>query len=315
MPGRSEKYTVVLLAGGNRRFSFREFLRQLEDFFYYHELYFKIGFKALKRFRKKSGGTPVVKHLFEFPLGALQDCDRIGRIIIVGPKKEILDKAGTRLFSDYPKAELIDQGGSFGENVMRGYRAAGKRHVLFAACDTPYVTSEAYCEFLDICESDGLKKDEYGAVVGRNRLGPYEGVLRRPYLKILPKGILPADYFKISEYTFRKGREGIRLANMALLDLQGFTTETVDTVYRLRKPVSKSVRQRIKKIVGRKMFRQYHRGITSERIMQIFHDFIRDMLGIDKSFQMVGLSSAAVTFDVDSRYDEKRLQELDLPDE
>jgi len=68
----SQKYSAVVMAGGSKRFSFRELWHQIEDLFIYREWYFKRGYKCLKRItlkeerknqRRSVGG--LVNHLIK----------------------------------------------------------------------------------------------------------------------------------------------------------------------------------------------------------------------------------------------------------
>ena len=59
-----EYITAVVLAGGNKRFSFREFYCQLTYFIIYKEWYFRRGYKSLKRIKDKICWTKRSRRFF-----------------------------------------------------------------------------------------------------------------------------------------------------------------------------------------------------------------------------------------------------------
>ena len=88
----SEKIVAVVLAGGNKRFSFKEFWYQLEDLFSYREWYFRRGYKSLKKIKDVRGVGGKPKPMVEYILNTLMNTKEIDRIIVVGPEKEMREK-------------------------------------------------------------------------------------------------------------------------------------------------------------------------------------------------------------------------------
>ena len=78
-----EKTVAVVLAGGVKKFSLKEFWHQLEDLVTYREWYFRRGYKSLRKIRGgRRGGTP--RPMVEYILNTLRRTREIGRIVVVG---------------------------------------------------------------------------------------------------------------------------------------------------------------------------------------------------------------------------------------
>ncbi|MFH1349503.1 MAG: hypothetical protein ABII26_01065, partial [Pseudomonadota bacterium] len=75
-----EKIVAVVLAGGVKGFSFREFYHQLEDLFFYKEWYFRRGYKALRRIKIERGLTGKPRPMVEYILNTLRNTDCIDKI-------------------------------------------------------------------------------------------------------------------------------------------------------------------------------------------------------------------------------------------
>ncbi len=61
---------AVVLAGGVKAFSFREFWHQLEDLFSYREWYFRRGYKSLKKIKATRGLAGKVWRAYYPKMGA-----------------------------------------------------------------------------------------------------------------------------------------------------------------------------------------------------------------------------------------------------
>ena len=136
------KIVAVVLAGGVKRFSFKEFYYQLEDLITYKEWYFRVGYKSLKRIKKKGGIEGEARPMVEYILHTLKKMNSIDRVLVVGPEKEMRDKIDPEFFSAGSKFEIIQQKDNFGQNVKEGYERAGEKFVLFVTADSP-TTKEA----------------------------------------------------------------------------------------------------------------------------------------------------------------------------
>ena len=154
-----EKVVAVVLAGGVKRFSVREFYHQLEDLVSYGEWYFRRGYKSLKRIRVKSCGAEEPRPMVEYILITLSNIDCIDRVLVIGPEKEIREKIDPDLLSEKSKVHLVQQKASYGHNVKEGYDLAGQKYVLFVTSDSPTTRAEDVSEFIEICRD---LYNEYG---------------------------------------------------------------------------------------------------------------------------------------------------------
>ena len=147
-----DKIVAVVLAGGVKSFSFREFYHQLEDLFFYREWYFRRGYKSLKKIKIRRGASGRPKPMVEYILNTLRKMEKIDRILVVGPEKEMREKIDPDLLSEGSNITLIQQRDNFGQNAKAGYNHAGEKHVLFVASDSPTTKAEDVSEFITICE-------------------------------------------------------------------------------------------------------------------------------------------------------------------
>lgn len=298
----SDKKTAVVLAGGNRRFSFREFYYQLEDFIAYGEWYFRIGFKSLKRIKRKGAIDGEVRPMVEYILCTLNDIDCIDRILVVGPEKEMREKLCPELMAE-EKIELVQQKDSFGQNVKTGYELAGQKHVLFVTADSPTTRAEDIVEFIDICRDLTGSYDLIYPLVKESLLRKYYRLFPRPVFKMIPDTIIPEHYIQPEDLR-EDGRVGFRNTSMTCANLENVPVERIDEAYRLRKVYRKSSRTRLKEIFGRKLFRRYLKGMKLSELERMFCDYE------NLSTKVVGLSGAGSSLDVDSTRDEKKLNDL-----
>ena len=146
-----KKIVAVVLAGGVKRFSFREFYHQLEDLFFYREWYFRIGYKSLKSIKIKRGVTGRPRPMVEYILNTLKGTEYIDEILVVGPEKEIREKIDPDLLSEGSNIKLVQQKKSYGHNVKEGYDRAGEKYVLFVTSDSPTTKEGDVSEFIEIC--------------------------------------------------------------------------------------------------------------------------------------------------------------------
>ena len=87
-----DRIVAVVLAGGNKRFSIREFYHQIEDLITYGEWYFRIGYKSLKRIKRKGGISGEARPMVEYILHTLKRIDSIDQVLVVGPEKEMREE-------------------------------------------------------------------------------------------------------------------------------------------------------------------------------------------------------------------------------
>ncbi|MBW2032920.1 MAG: NTP transferase domain-containing protein [Deltaproteobacteria bacterium] len=300
-----EKIVAVVLAGGVKGFSFREFWHQLEDLLSYREWYFRRGYKSLKKIKVTRGVTVKPKPMVEYILNTLRNIERIDRILVVGPEKEMREQIDPDLLSEGSNIKLIQQKESFGHNVKEGYKHAGQKHVLFVASDSPTTKEEDVSEFIGICEKLYNEYDFIYPLVKESLLKKYYRLFPRPYFKMIPDNIFPADY--IDEEDVRKdGRVGFRITSLAFANLENFPVERVDEAYNIRKFYRKSSRDRLKEIFGKNLIRRYRQGLKVSDVENMFSDYE----GL--RFKLVGLRGAGASLDLDSRRDEKKFNNLYL---
>ena len=300
-----EKVVAVVLAGGIKKFSFKEFWHQLEDLLSYREWYFRRGYKSLKKIKTLRGAGGKPKPMVEYILNTLRNTKEVDRIIVVGPEKEMREKIDPDLLSGDSNIKLIQQKESFGQNVKTGYNHAGEKYVLFVASDSPTTREKDVSEFIGICRELYSEYDWIYPIVKESLLKRYYRLFPRPFFKMVPDNIFPNDY--IDEEEVREdGRVGFRITSMAFANLENFPVERIDEAYNLRKLYRKSSRDNLKTIFGKKVIRRYRQGLKMSELEKMLSDYEGLRL------KLVGLSGAGTSLDLDSRRDEKKFNKLYL---
>ena len=298
-----EKIVAVVLAGGTKKFSFKEFWHQLEDLFSYREWYFRRGYKSLKEIKGMRGVGGKPKPMVEYILNTLRNTKEIDRIIVVGPEKEMREKIDPDLLSEESNIRLIQQKESFGQNVKEGYNYAGEKFVLFIASDSPTTREADVSEFIGICRELYNEYDWIYPIVKESLLKRYYRLFPRPFFKMVPDNIFPNDY--IDEEEVREdGKVGFRITSMAFANLENIPAERIDEAYNIRKLYRKSSRDKLKAIFGKKVIRRYRQGLKMSELEKMVSDY--EGLGL----KFVGLSGAGTSLDLDSRRDEKKFSKL-----
>jgi len=298
-----EKIAAVVLAGGIKRFSLREFYYQLEDLFTYREWYFRIGYKSLKRLNLKGDVIGEPRPMLEYILHTLVNVECINQILVVGPEKEIREKIDPTFLSAGSKIRLVQQLDSFGQNVKKGYDLAGQKFALFVTSDSPTTKTEDVFEFIQLCQKLYHDYDLIYPFVKESFLKKYSRLFPRPFFKMIPDTIIPADY--IDQNDIREDRRvGFRITSMAFANIRNIPADTIDEAYHLRKFYRKSSREKLKEIFGKKLIRRYRHGLKMSDIEKMFFDYEGLRLKI------VGLSGAGTSLDIDSTRDEKKLHDL-----
>jgi CTP:molybdopterin cytidylyltransferase MocA len=301
----SEKIVAVVLAGGSKKFSFKELWHQLEDLFTYKEWYFRRGYKSLKKIKGMRGVGGKPKPMVEYILDTLRNTEEIDRILVVGPEKEMREKIDPEFLSGDSNIKLIDQKESFGHNVKEGYDHAGEKHVLFVTSDSPTTKEEDVSEFIGICRE---LSNDYGwicPIVKESLLKRYYRLFPRPFFKMVPDNIFPDDYIDKKEVR-EDGRVGFRITSMAFVNLENIPGERIDEAYNIRKLYRKCSRDTLKTIFGKKVIRRYRQGLKMSELEKMISDYE----GLRLKF--VGLSGAGTSLDLDSRRDEKKFNKLRL---
>ncbi len=290
----NQDFTAVVLAGGRRKILFRELFHQIEDLLCYGEWYFQRGYKSLRRILLR--GSPIARPMLEYTLDTLMAVERIEKIIIVGPQKEINE----RLHIGHPdsRVEVIGQEGSFGKNALAGYRHSGKKHVLFSTSDTPTTTPDDIEEFLSICSELGDRYDMVYPVVKKSYLDRYMSAFPRKCFYMVPDSIYPPDYIDESDLK-RNNRAGFRISSLAYADLSECSARTIDNAFDSRKLLSRRSRKMLKSILGSGIIKRYSEGFLMSEIEEI----VKRETGVSTKF--VGLRSAGTSLDIDSSRDER----------
>jgi len=299
----SEKIVAVVLAGGIKKFSFKEFWHQLEDLLSYREWYFRRGYKSLKEIKGMRGVGGKPKPMVEYILNTLRNTEEIDRIIVVGPEKEMREKIDPEFLSGGSNIKLIDQKESFGHNVKEGYDHAGEKHVLFVTSDSPTTKEEDVSEFIGICRELSNDYDWICPIVKESLLKRYYRLFPRPFFKMVPDNIFPDDYIDKEEVR-EDGRVGFRITSMAFANLENIPGERIDEAYNIRKLYRKSSRDTLKTIFGKKVIRRYRQGLKMSELEKMISDYE----GLRLKF--VGLSGAGTSLDLDSRRDEKKFNKM-----
>ena len=300
-----EKIVAVVLAGGNKRFSFREFYYQIEDLLTYHEWYFRIGYKSLKRINIKGSPLEGPRPMVEYILHTLNRVESIDQILVVGPEEEMREKLDPGLLSAGGKIRLIGQQDSFGQNVNLGYKQAGQKFALFVTADSPTTREQDVAEFIEICRKLYQDYDLIYPLVKESVLKKYHRFFPRPFFKMIPDNIIPADYIEPEDLR-EDGRVGFRITSMAFANLTDFPVNRIDGAYNLRKFYRKSSLKKLKEIFGKKLLRRYRQGIKMSAVETMFNEY--EGLRV----KMVGLSGAGTSLDLDSSRDEKQLHDMSL---
>jgi CTP:molybdopterin cytidylyltransferase MocA len=300
-----EKIVAVVLAGGNKRFSFREFFYQIEDLLTYHEWYFRLGYKSLKRINIKGSPLGGPRPMVEYILHTLRRVECIDRILVVGPEKEMREKFDPELLSAGGKIRLIGQQDSFGQNVNLGYKLAGQKFTLFVTADSPTTREQDVAEFIELCRKLYQDYDVIYPIVKESVLKKYHRFFPRPFFKMIPDNIIPVDYIEPEDLR-EDGRVGFRITSMAFANLADFPVNRIDGAYNLRKFYRRSSLLKLKEIFGRKLLRRYRQGLKMSDVETMFNEY--EGLRI----KMVGLSGAGTSLDLDSSRDEKQLHDMSL---
>ncbi|MAG08494.1 hypothetical protein CMO89_03405 [Candidatus Woesearchaeota archaeon] len=299
-----QKESAVILAGGDKRFSLKEFFYQIGDLFRYKELHFRLGYKVLKGIKGNIDGKVEERPMFEHILSELQKVERIGKIILVAPKEAMGEDLERRISSQYDKCEIVDQADSFGGNVKKPYEEDPNRgHVLYLTADSPTTKKADIEEFLSICDK---LRDKYGLIypiVSKGRLVKSGKLLRRICFEVNPSGIFPEDYFD-NEDSDKNGRVGMRITSMAYVDLKGIQVEQIDEAHNIRRLLRRSSRVTLKKIFGKNKIKRYKQGISISEI----EDCVGDYEKIPT--KVVGLNGAGCSLDVDSPRDKREIERL-----
>ena len=289
-------FPTIVLAGGHKNIRLHDIANFFTDMYRYREHYLPMGsYKTTREIEGTINDQPGRYPLILFLLNTLRRTPSIGKVKIVGPKPELeiaLEKA------NFPTSqfEIVAQGKSFGENMMLGYNAfGGNGHALLVMGDSPLTTVRSIENFIKLSQAY-LDCDIILSVVKAAVLDDLARFMPRPYIRMRPEGLGPENYCQPIDLD-KRGRIGVRLASLALTNLEGTTVEQIDHLRSLRKLIRPAVQRLIREDLGANILIQYRRGIPFTWLSKKFE------LLYGKSIQVVGLSSAGTAIDVDSSAD------------
>ncbi|TYO96982.1 nucleotidyltransferase family protein [Desulfallas thermosapovorans] len=118
------------------------------------------------------------KLMVEYVVDALKKCDRIDRIAIVGPRRELAER-----FNGGGREVLVEHVGNLTDNVLRGLGGLpGAKRVLLLTSDIPLITTRAIENFIDLCGD--RQADLYYPVVPREVVEKIYTTSKRTYVQL-----------------------------------------------------------------------------------------------------------------------------------
>jgi len=337
------KVNAVVLAGGKKRISIKEFYNQVIDSFTYGEWYIRRGYKCLKRLKpKRNGYTPenfrqwaawqayrltqyvgyqakrimgripeetLPRPMVEYSLDSLLSAESIDNIFVVGPRNAIEENILEK-YLENPKVHIVQQGNSFGANVKLGQGAAGKGHCLFLTADSPTTTSND----IDECVQKGMSvmencsPGEYGAVYPVVKKSILEATKRfgaRKYFWMIPDTLVCDDYLNSEDFD-SSDRVGFRITSMGFADVSTVPEEQISLAYSARKLLTPRALKAISGFFSWDVLSKY-------RNRQLAMSYIEENLcrkAFGYNVKLIGLSGAGTSFDVDSVQDVKNIEDI-----
>ena len=288
--------STIVLAGGRKNIRWNDIKTFFTDMNRYHEHYLPSKkYKTLRlmpgTINGEFGQFPIILYL----LHTLTKAPSVGNIIVIGPKAELEESLKQANFPT-TRFKVIQQGDSFGENMMLAYNESGaKGHVLAVMGDSPLTTSRSIEHFVKL-SSNFLDYDNILPVVKAAVLDKYARFMPRPYLRLLPDGLEPASYCQPDDMD-KRGRIGVRLTSLAMCNLEGMTADKINHLRSLRKLLRPATQKLIRQDLGSSVLIQYRRGIPFSWVCKKFEQLY------GKSIITVGLPDAGTAIDVDSSTD------------
>ncbi len=139
------------------------------------------------------GSKTMVEHV----VGALLKARNIGRILVIGPVKEL-----TALVKNERVSVAHSPGGML-ENIGAGLKLLNKeKRVLLATSDIPMLTPEAVDDFLEICGD--MSGDLYYPVLSKQDVENKFPATRRTYVRLKEGVFTGGNIFIINPAVFQK---------------------------------------------------------------------------------------------------------------
>lgn len=142
--------------------------------------------------------------MIEYVVNALKVSEHTGRILIIGPKKELsyLEEAGIT---------VVQNGSSLFDNVALAMeKAAGEEKVLIATCDIPMITGEMVDAFFHYCSR--FEADFYYPIIRKEDNERYYPNVKRTYVQMGEGTFTGGNFIMIKPEIFPKSKEFIRKA-------------------------------------------------------------------------------------------------------
>ncbi|HOA40059.1 MAG TPA: nucleotidyltransferase family protein [Halanaerobiales bacterium] len=117
--------------------------------------------------------------MVEYVLKAVNQAEYTGRVVVVGPKKEMEEAI-------QEKADLfVEAAYTLEDNILRGISALEKRsdYLLIMTSDIPLITAEAIDKYVEACLQDG-KADLYYPIIPKERNLEKFPTSRRTYFQL-----------------------------------------------------------------------------------------------------------------------------------
>lgn len=215
---------AILLAGGKSKGHLLE--------------YTGVENKALLKIKDK----PMVEYVLE----ALKSSELVGKIVVIGPEKEL--KGSLERKAD----EILEQGDSVIENVLRGIKAlSAKDNLLIVTSDIPLISKEMIDDFILQCEK--TKADIYYPIIEKRYNQEKYPQVKRTYMRLREGIFTGGNLLLVNPLVFTANLSlynqvfQLRKSPLRLVKILGFTFIIKLVLGRLSIP---EAQERIKVILG-----------------------------------------------------------------
>ncbi|MCF8010122.1 MAG: nucleotidyltransferase family protein [Clostridiales bacterium] len=117
------------------------------------------------------------KYMVEYVVDALSAANSIGKIVIVGPGKELADRY------DFNNIQVVNPEGDMVQNALTGLKyLESSTRILVVTADIPLITPGAVDDFVSLCGDQ--QADLYYPVIPREVINNYFGVNKRTYVNL-----------------------------------------------------------------------------------------------------------------------------------
>ncbi len=255
-------YSAILMAGSNNRTAVRNYKRIVE--ISYHEKLVYTGYKPLYEFSFEKDGKKTTKPLIQFTLENLVRDENISEIVIVGFISLIKSKLSGFLKTVKKRIVFVEQNAEipdnlpdelgFGRNeipkdsicgnLIKGYAASEaykkKEIALFFAADTPFTS----IDFIDrVLAKSAEIINTAGGIAPAVYFKTRKDRFRRPLLLLIND-----SGEEINAPLDKRGRIGIRVTSLIMINPFKIDLPGINVVYSLRKALSPKIQKQISRI-------------------------------------------------------------------